>query len=74
MRKKYFVRALAALPMLSVGISMMVFLVMAFSEHFWVLLAIGNFWAFSILARDYEWYVRKLSDFIEEMVEDAVYE
>ena len=74
MKKKYLVRALAALPMLSVGISMIVFLLMAFEVHLWALLAIGNFWAFGILSRDYEWYVLKLSDFIEEMVIDAKHE
>ena len=39
---KYFVRLLAALPMLGTGISVIVFSVMSFDNALWALLAITN--------------------------------
>ena len=72
--KKYFIRALAALPLLSSGVSMVVFLVMAFETHWWVLLAIGNLLAFSRVAQDYEWCVRDFAKYLKRMAEDAMYE
>ena len=74
MRKKYFVRLIAALPMLAAAISMVVFLAMAFDNAWWVLLAIGDFWVFMRLAWEYEWSVRSVSYFLKEMANDALHE
>ena len=74
MRKKYFVRLIAALPMLAAAISMVVFFAMAFDNAWWVLLAIGDFWAFMRLAWEYEWSVRSVSYFLKEMANDALHE
>ena len=75
MRKsKYLVRFIAAMPMLATAIGMIVFLVMAFENHWWVLLAIGNFWSFMRLAQDYEWTVRDVANFLKRMANDALSE
>jgi hypothetical protein len=74
MRKKYFVRLIAALPMLAAAISMVVFLAMAFDNAWWVLLAIGDFWAFMRLVWEYDWSVRSVSYFLKEMANDALHE
>jgi hypothetical protein len=69
-----FVRLIAALPMLAAAISMVVFLAMAFDNAWWILLAIGDFWAFMRLAQDYEWTVRDVAAFFRRMSDDAMYE
>lgn len=75
MRKlKYLVRFIAAMPMLATAIGMVVFLVMAFENHWWVLLVIGNFWSFMRLAQDYEWTVRDVAAFFRRMANDALSE
>lgn len=71
MRKKYVVRLIAVLPMLVVAISMVVFLAFAFDNAWWILLAIGDFWAFMLMSRDYEWHVKYLANFLEDMANDA---
>ena len=74
MRKKYFVRLIAVLPMLATASSMVVFMAMAFDSWWWILLAIGDFWAFMRLAQDYEWTVRDVTAFFRRMSDDAMYE
>ena len=74
MRKKYFVRLIAALPMLAVGVSAMFFGVKAFENVWYVFLAIGNVWAFLSLASTYEWSVRDIAYFLKEMANDALHE
>lgn len=74
MRKKYFVRFIAVLPMLATAISMIVFMAMAFDSWWWILLAIGDFWALMRVCQDYEWYVKDLASFLKRMAEDAMYE
>lgn len=74
MKKKYFVRLLAALPMLAVGVSAMFFLVKAFENVWWVFLATGNIWAFLLLASTYEWSVRDIAYFLKDMGNDALHE
>ena len=74
MKKKYFVKLLAALPMLAVGVSAMFFGVKAFESVWWVFLAIGNVWAFLSLASTYEWSVRDIAYFLKRMANDALHE
>ena len=74
MKKKCFVRLLAALPMLAVGISAMFFGVKAFENVWWVFVAIGNIWAFLSLASTYEWSVRDIAYFLKRMANDALSE
>lgn len=74
MRKKYFVRLIAVLPMLATAISMVVFLAFAFDNAWWVLLAIGDFWAFMRICQDYEWCVRDVAFFLKRMANDALSE
>ena len=71
---KYFVRLLAALPMLGTGISMIVFGVMAFDNALWILLCITNFWGFMALASNYETLVFNMAYFLKRMANDAVHE
>ena len=71
--RKYLVRLFAALPMLATAIGTVVFLVMAFENHWWVLLTIGNFWSFMRLAQDYEWTVRDVAAFLKRMANDALH-
>ena len=71
---KYVIRMLAAIPMLTVGISMVVFGAMAFDNAWWALLAIGDFWALWRVCQDYEFYVRELARFFKKMALDAMYE
>ncbi len=72
--KKYYVRLLAALPMLGTGISMIVFGVMAFDNALWILLCITNFWSFMILASNYEAIVFNMAYFLKRMANDAMHE
>ena len=72
--KKYVIRFIAVLPMLAVLVSMVIFFVMAFDCWWWVLLSIGNFWAFTRLAKDYEWYVHEIANAIRDMATDALHE
>lgn len=72
--RKYFVKLLAALPMLTVGVSAMFFGVKALENVWYVFLAIGNVWAFLILASNYEWTVRDIVIFLRQMAHDAIYE
>lgn len=74
MRKKYFVRFIAVLPMLATAISMVVFMAMAFDSWWWILLAIGDFWALMRVCQDYEGYVKDLAYFLKRMADDAMYE
>ena len=74
MKKKYLVKLLAALSMLAVGVSTVFFAVKAFENVWWVFLAIGNVWAFLILASNYEWTVRDVVIFLRQMAHDAMYE
>ena len=74
MKKRYFVRLLAALPMLAVGVSVIFFVVKAFENVWWILLAIGDFWAFQRVCKDYEWYVKELASTIRDMAVDALHE
>ena len=74
MRKKYVVRLLAVLPMLATAISMVVFLAFAFDNAWWVLLAIGDFWAFMRICQDYEWCVRDVAYLLKRMANDALSE
>jgi hypothetical protein len=69
---KYFVRLLAALPMLGTGISMIVFVVMAFENPLWILEAIASFYSFMVCATHYEDTVRHLAIFIKLMAKDAL--
>jgi len=71
---KYFVRLLAALPMLGTGISAIVFSVMSCDNILWVLLVITNIWSFIILASNYEMSVLNLAHFLKRMAEDALHE
>jgi hypothetical protein len=71
---KYFVRLLAALPMLGTGISMIVFGVMAFDNALWILLCITNFWSFMALVSNYETLVFNMAYFLKRMANDALYE
>lgn len=71
---KYLVRFIAVLPMLAVSISMVVFIAFAFDNAWWILLAIGDFWAFMRLAQEYEWAVRSVANFLEQMAYDAKHE
>jgi hypothetical protein len=71
---KYFVRLLAALPMLGTGISMIVFGVMAFDNALWILLCITNFWGFMALASNYETLVFNMAYFLKRMANDALHE
>jgi hypothetical protein len=72
--KKYLVRFIAVLPMLAVSISMVVFIAFAFDNAWWILLAIGDFWALQRVCRDYEWYVKELASFLRDMAIDALHE
>ena len=72
--RKYLVRLFAALPMLAVGVSCIFFGVKAFENVWWILLCIGNVWAFLILASNYEWTVRDVVIFLRQMAHDAQYE
>ena len=74
MKKKYFVRLLAALPMLAVGVSAIFFGVKAFENVWWGFLTIGNVWAFLSLASTYEWSVRDIAHFLKDMGNDALHE
>ena len=74
MKKKYFVRLLAALPMLTVGVSAIFFGVKAFENVWCILLCIGNVWAFLSLASTYEWSVRDIAYFLKDMGNDALHE
>ena len=74
MKKKCFVKLLAALPMLAVGVSAIFFGVKAFENVWWVFLAIGNVWAFLSLASTYEWSVRDIAYFLKDMGNDALHE
>ena len=74
MKKKYFVRLIAVIPMLAVAISMVVFLAMAFDNAWWVLLAIGDFWALQRMCQDYEWCVRDVAYILKKMANDALHE
>jgi hypothetical protein len=74
MKKKYFVRLLAALPRLAVGVSAIFFGVKAFENVWWSLLCIGNVWAFLLLASTYEWSVRDIARFLKDMGNDALHE
>ena len=71
---KYLVRFIAVLPMLATAISMVMFLAFAFDCWWWILLAIGDFWAFMRLAQEYEWAVRSVANFLEQMAYDAKHE
>ena len=71
---KYFVRLLAALPMLGTGISMIVFGVMAFDNALWILLCITNFWGFMALASNYETLVFNMAYFLKRIANDALHE
>ena len=71
---KYFVRLLAALPMLGTGISAIVFSVMSFDNTLWVLLVITNIWSFIILASNYEMLVLNMAHFLKRMAKDALHE
>ena len=71
---KYLVRFVAVLPMLAVAISMVMFLVFAFDNAWWLLLAIGNFWALQRLCQDYEWCVRSVAYLLKKMASDALHE
>ena len=71
---KYFVRLLAALPMLGTGISAIVFGVMSFDNALWVFLVITNIWSFITLASNYEILVLNVAYFLKRMAEDASYE
>jgi hypothetical protein len=71
---KYFVRLLAALPMLGTGISMIVFGVMAFDNALWILLCITNFWSFMALVSNYETLVFNMAYFLKRMANDALHE
>lgn len=71
---KYLVRFVAVLPMLAVAISMVVFIAFAFDCWWWILLAIGDFWALQRICRDYEWFVRELAGFLKDMAIDALHE
>ena len=67
---KYIIRALAAIPMLTVGISTIILCVFAI-EHPWLWIpAILNLWAFLLIASHYEETVRHLRFFIKDKVED----
>ena len=72
--KKYLVRFIAVLSMLAVSISMVVFIAFAFDNAWWILLAIGDFWALQRVCRDYEWYVKELASFLRDMAIDALHE
>jgi hypothetical protein len=70
---KYFIRLLAALPMLGAGTSVIVFCVMAFAlSPIWVLAAIANVYSFIACAAHYEDTVRYLAVFFKRMSEDAL--
>ena len=71
---KYLVRFIATLPMLAVAISMVMFLAFAFDCRWWILLAIGNFWALQRLCQDYEWCVRSVAYLLKKMASDALHE
>jgi hypothetical protein len=71
---KYFVRLLAALPMLGTGISVIVFSVMSFDNALWVLLVITNIWSFITLASNYEMLVLNMAHFLKRMAKDALHE
>jgi hypothetical protein len=60
--------------MLTVGVSAILFWVKAFENVWWVLLAIGNAWAFISLASTYEWSVRDIACFLKRMANDALHE
>ena len=64
---KYIIRFIAAIPMLSVGISMLFALIYAFEYPLFILLAIGNFWAFAWISHYYEYIVDETCDFIKKM-------
>ena len=64
---KYIIRFIAAIPMLSIGLSMLFALVYAFEYPLFALLAIGNFWAFVWISHYYECIVDETCDFIKEM-------
>lgn len=74
MSKKYFVRFIAVLPTLATAISMVVFFALAFDCWWWILLAIGDFWALMRICQDYEWCVKDLAFFLKRMAHDAMYE
>lgn len=67
---KYIIRMLAAIPMLTVGVSSIVLFVFAFDYHWLVIPAILNFFAFMVCASHYEESVRDLRLFIGTMLMD----
>lgn len=71
---KYFVRLLAALPMLGTGISMVVFGVMTFDNLLWIFLCITSFWSFMALSSNYETLVFNIAYFLKRMANDALHE
>ena len=64
---RYIIRFIAAIPMLSVGISMLFALIYAFEYPLFAILAIGNFWAFVWISHYYECIVDEICDFIKEL-------
>ena len=71
---KYLVRFIAVLPMLAVAISMVVYVALAFDCWWWILLAIGDFWALMRICQDYEWCVREVAYILKKMANDALHE
>ena len=64
---KYIIRLIAAIPMLSVGISMLFALIYTFECPLFALLAIGNFWAFVWISHYYEYIVDETCDFLRDL-------
>lgn len=71
---KYIIRLLATIPALIVGISVIMFVVKAFDNPWYVILAIGNIIAFAILLSYYEDTVKDLAIIIKSMANDALHE
>ena len=61
---KYIIRFVAAVPMMSAGISMVFSFACAFSYPWFALLAIGNFFALQVACAHYEETVKAISAFL----------
>lgn len=73
---KYIIRTIAAIPMLSIGITTILLWVSAFLlECYWLIVpCIFNLWAFLLCSHYYEDTVRSLAKVIKKVAKEALEE
>ena len=69
---KYVLRIIASIPMLSVAISGIIIFVLAMDYTPLVIIVIADFFAFSLLASEYEGTVVKLVNFFKKLTEKTL--